>query len=451
MARILIVDDEERMRHLLSMMLDRKGYQTRVAADGVEALDLVGQTPFDMVITDIKMPRLDGIKLLRKIMEMEIPPPVVFITAYATVESAVEAMRQGAVDYITKPFEEERILLTVEKVLGLSRIMAENRELKSEIRKAAGRDEIVYASPVMAAIMDKAQMVAETDAAVMIGGESGTGKELLARYIHNSSPRRRERFVPLNCAAINPNLVESELFGHEKGSFTGAVQKSLGKFEYAHKGTLFLDEIGDLSLEAQARLLRALQEKKIQRVGGNEEIPVDIRFVCATNQRLDENVKAGRFREDLFFRINVFPLELPPLRERKDDIILLARHFLGRLEGGQALAELSSGAMRLLKEYTWPGNVRELSNAMERAVILSRNTKKITSETLSFLEAGPARSAGQPEFRLPPEGISLEEVEKDMVKQALAVCQDNQTAAAKLLGLTRAKFRVLLNQVKKDG
>ena len=451
MARILIVDDEERMRHLLSMMLDRKGYQTRVAADGVEALDLVGQTPFDMVITDIKMPRLDGIKLLRKIMEMEIPPPVVFITAYATVESAVEAMRQGAVDYITKPFEEERILLTVEKVLGLSRIMAENRELKSEIRKAAGRDEIVYASPVMAAIMDKAQMVAETDAAVMIGGESGTGKELLARYIHNSSPRRRERFVPLNCAAINPNLVESELFGHEKGSFTGAVQKSLGKFEYAHKGTLFLDEIGDLSLEAQARLLRALQEKKIQRVGGNEEIPVDIRFVCATNQRLDENVKAGRFREDLFFRINVFPLELPPLRERKDDIILLARHFLGRLEGGQALAELSSGAMRLLKEYTWPGNVRELSNAMERAVILSRNTKKITSETLSFLEAGPSRSAGQPEFRLPPEGISLEEVEKDMVKQALAVCQDNQTAAAKLLGLTRAKFRVLLNQVKKDG
>jgi len=451
MARILIVDDEERMRHLLSMMLDRKGYQTRVAADGVEALDLVGQTPFDMVITDIKMPRLDGIKLLRKIMEMEIPPPVVFITAYATVESAVEAMRQGAVDYITKPFEEERILLTVEKVLGLSRIMAENRELKSEIRKAAGRDEIVYASPVMAAIMDKAQMVAETDAAVMIGGESGTGKELLARYIHNSSPRRRERFVPLNCAAINPNLVESELFGHEKGSFTGAVQKSLGKFEYAHKGTLFLDEIGDLSLEAQARLLRALQEKKIQRVGGNEEIPVDIRFVCATNQRLDENVKAGRFREDLFFRINVFPLELPPLRERKDDIILLARHFLGRLEGGQALTELSSGAMRLLKEYTWPGNVRELSNAMERAVILSRNTKKITSETLSFLEAGPSRSAGQPEFRLPPEGISLEEVEKDMVKQALAVCQDNQTAAAKLLGLTRAKFRVLLNQVKKDG
>ena len=451
MARILIVDDEERMRHLLSMMLDRKGYQTRVADDGVEALDLVGQTPFDMVITDIKMPRLDGIKLLRKIMEMEIPPPVVFITAYATVESAVEAMRQGAVDYITKPFEEERILLTVEKVLGLSRIMAENRELKSEIRKAAGRDEIVYASPVMAAIMDKAQMVAETDAAVMIGGESGTGKELLARYIHNSSPRRRERFVPLNCAAINPNLVESELFGHEKGSFTGAVQKSLGKFEYAHKGTLFLDEIGDLSLEAQARLLRALQEKKIQRVGGNEEIPVDIRFVCATNQRLDENVKAGRFREDLFFRINVFPLELPPLRERKDDIILLARHFLGRLEGGQALAELSSGAMRLLKEYTWPGNVRELSNAMERAVILSRNTKKITSETLSFLEAGPSRSAGQPEFRLPPEGISLEEVEKDMVKQALAVCQDNQTAAAKLLGLTRAKFRVLLNQVKKDG
>jgi DNA-binding NtrC family response regulator len=375
---------------------------------------------------------------------------VVFITAFATVDSAVDAMRQGAVDYITKPFEEDRILLTVEKTLGLSRLMAENRELKNEIRRVAGSDEIVYASPRMAEVMDLARMVAETDAAVMIGGESGTGKELLARYIHAGSPRRKERFVTLNCAAISPSLVESELFGHEKGSFTGAVQKSLGKFEYAHKGTLFLDEIGDLSLEAQARLLRALQEKKIQRVGGNEEIPVDIRFVCATNQSLEENVKKGKFREDLFFRINVFPVNLPPLRERKDDAILLARHFLARLEGGQAVTELSSGALRVLREYTWPGNVRELSNAMERAMILSRGTKKITAETLSFLDATRSQSPVPAGFRLPPEGVSLEEIERDMVRQALEVCHDNQTAAAKLLGLTRAKFRVLLNQIKKD-
>ncbi len=449
MARILIVDDEERMRHLLSIMLSRRGYHVEQAGDGVEALEMIGATPFDMIMTDIKMPRMDGVELLKRVMEMEIPSPVVFITAFATVESAVEAMRQGAVDYIIKPFEEDRILLTVERTLGLSRIMAENRNLKREISRTAGSEEIVYASKKMAAAMDLASMVSGTDAAVMIGGESGTGKELLARYIHNASPRCKERFVPLNCAAISPNLVESELFGHEKGSFTGAIQKSLGKFEYADKGTLFLDEIGDLSLEAQARLLRALQEKKIQRVGGNEEISVDIRFICATNQSLSENVKKGKFREDLFFRINVFPIELPPLRERADDVVLLARHFLRRLEGGLDKTEFSSGALRVLKEYTWPGNVRELANAVERAMILARGTGKITSETLSFLETSHPLTTGHTGFRLPPGGISLEEIEKDMVRQALETCKDNQTAAAKFLGLTRAKFRVLLNQARK--
>ncbi len=450
MARILIVDDEERMRHLLSIMLSRRGYHVDQAGDGVEALEMIGGASFDMIITDIKMPRMDGVELLKRIMEMEIPVPVVFITAFATVESAVEAMRQGAVDYIIKPFEEDRILLTVERTLGLSRIMAENRNLKREIQKTAGGEEIVYASKKMAAVVDLASMVAGTDAAVMISGESGTGKELLSRYIHNASPRCKERFVPLNCAAISPNLVESELFGHEKGSFTGAVQKSLGKFEYANKGTLFLDELGDLSLEAQARLLRALQEKKIQRVGGNEEIPVDIRFICATNQSLSENVKKGKFREDLFFRINVFPIELPPLRERADDAILLARYFLRRLEGGIDKTQFSNGALRVLKEYTWPGNVRELANAVERAMILARGTGKITSETLSFLETGHSLTAGQTVFRIPPGGISLEEIEKDMGRQALETCKDNQTAAAKFLGLTRAKFRVLLNQTKKQ-
>jgi len=451
MAHVLIVDDEERMRHLLSIMLGRKGYHVEQAGDGVEALEMISATPFDMIITDIKMPRMDGIELLKKIMDMDIPSPVVFITAFATVDSAVDAMRQGAVDYIIKPFEEDRILLTVERTLGLSRIMAENRNLKREIRKTAGSEDIVYASKKMTTVMDLASMVAGTDAAVMISGESGTGKELLSRYIHNASPRCKERFVPLNCAAISPNLVESELFGHEKGSFTGAVQKSLGKFEYADKGTLFLDELGDLSLEAQARLLRALQEKKIQRVGGNEEIHVDIRFICATNQSLSENVKKGRFREDLFFRINVFPIELPPLRERADDVILLARHFLRRLEGGLDKTQFSNGALRVLKEYTWPGNVRELANAVERAMILSQGTGKITSEIFSFLETSHPFTAVNTGFRLPPEGISLEEIEKDIVRQALETCKDNQTAAARFLGLTRAKFRVLLNQVKKDG
>jgi DNA-binding NtrC family response regulator len=256
---ILVVDDEELVRNLVVTLISRLGHSCITAADGVDALDRMKGNKIDAVITDIKMPRMDGVEILKRTMAMDIPTPVVFITAYATVESAVEAMRQGAVDYIIKPFEEARILLTVERTLGLSRIMAENRDLRREIRKTAGGEDIVYASEKMTNAMNLAAMVAGTDAAVMISGESGTGKELLARYIHNASPRRKERFVPVNCAAISPNLVESELFGHEKGSFTGAVQKSLGKFEYADKGTLFLDELGDLSLEAQARLLRALQ------------------------------------------------------------------------------------------------------------------------------------------------------------------------------------------------
>ena len=449
MAHILIVDDEQRIRHLLSIMLSRKGYRADQAGDGVEAMEMISATPFDMVITDIKMPGMDGMDLLKKIKEMDIPCPVVFITAFATVESAVEAMRQGAVDYITKPFEEDRILLTVERTLGLSRIMAENRDLRQELRKTAGGEEIVCASKEMAAVMELASGVAGTDSAVMITGESGTGKELLARYIHNASGRGKERFVPVNCAAISPNLLESELFGHEKGSFTGAIQKSVGRFEYAGKGSLFLDEIGDLSLEAQAKLLRALQEKKIQRVGGNEEIPVDVRFICATNQSLGESVKEGKFREDLFFRINVFPIQLPPLRERMDDAILLAGHFLRRLTGGPDEMRFTDGALRVLKEYSWPGNVRELANAIERAVILARGKGKITAETLSFLRTDHHPCGGQAGFRLPPDGISLEELEKDIVRQALETCKDNQTAAARLLGLTRAKFRVLLNQIKR--
>ena len=453
MAHILIVDDEERMRHLLSIMLESRGYRVDQAGDGLEAFEMVRATPFDMVITDIKMPRMDGTQFLEKVMELDMPCPVVFITAFATVESAVEAMRQGACDYITKPFEEDRILLTVERTLNLSKIMAENRDLKRELREVAGGGEIVYGSKGMSDVMDLALRVAESEAAVLISGESGTGKELVARYIHHKSPRRDGRFVPVNCAAISPNLVESELFGHEKGSFTGAVRRTMGKFEYATGGTLFLDEIGDLSLEAQAKLLRALQEKKIQRVGGNEEIHVDARIVCATNQDLGELVKNGGFRQDLFFRINVFPIQLPPLRERREDTVLLAKYFLRAPQGGTEI-QLTEGAERVLREYTWPGNVRELANAMERAVILAKGQGVITAETLAFLRASSPSSNGGRGFSLPPDGISLEEIEKDFVAQALELSGNNQTVAARLLGLSRAKFRVLMRQagkVKGDG
>ncbi|GBC60199.1 sigma-54-dependent Fis family transcriptional re gulator [Desulfonema ishimotonii] len=446
MSHILVVDDEERMRHLLSIMLERKGYQTSQAGDGAEALEMIGSAAFDMVITDIKMPRMDGITLLENIRAQHIPCPVVFITAFATVDSAVDAMRQGAVDYITKPFEESRILLTVERTLKLSRIMSENRALKQQLRKAEGQNEIIYVSRPMQGLMDLATRVGRSDSAVLISGESGTGKELLARHIHQMSSRCEKRFVPVNCAAISPHLVESELFGYEKGAFTGAARQTEGKFEYASGGTLFLDEIGDLPVEAQAKLLRALQEKRVQRVGGNEEIPVDVRVVCATNRQLPERVESGAFRQDLFFRINVFPLQPPPLRERADDIVPLAEYFLKRLESGQNF-RLTKSAIDAMKGYEWPGNVRELANAIERAVILAGDTGEITAATLSFLN--PASACPPPEndgFRLPQRGISLEALENDLARQALDMCGNNQTAAAKLLGLTRAKFRVLMKQ-----
>ena len=446
MIRILVVDDEKKMRHLLSIMLGRRGYIVDQAGDGVEALEMLGNSHYDMVITDVKMPRMDGEALLKRIMKMDAPCPVVFITAFATVESAVDAMRAGAVDYITKPFEEERILLTVERTLNLSRILAENRDLKRELQQTAGSEEIVYGSGKMSEVMDLSARVAEGDTAVLITGESGTGKELLAKYIHNASPRRDKRFVPVNCAAISPSLVEAELFGHEKGAFTGAIRRNQGRFEYADGGTLFLDEIGDLSPEAQAKLLRALQEKKIQRVGGNEEIPVDVRIICATNQNLGELASRGDFRQDLYFRINVFPVEPPPLRDRMDDVVLLAEHFLHLMGDGSEI-ELTDGAKRVLKEYTWPGNVRELANVMERAVILAGRGGSITADTLSFLRAPSPFSAECSDFQLPPQGIALEEIEKDFVKQSLAMTNNNQTAAARMLGLTRAKFRVLMKQI----
>lgn len=448
MAHILVVDDEERMRHLLSIMLTRKGHRVDQAGDGVEALEMIESTPFDMVITDIKMPRLDGTGLLKRVMEMDIPCPVVFITAFATVESAVETMRLGATDYITKPFEDSRILLTVERTLNVSRIMAENKDLRRELKDAVGGAKIVYESREMSEIIDLASRVAQSDSAVLISGESGTGKELLARFIHNTSRRKKKRFVPVNCAAISPNLVESELFGHEKGAFTGAVRTTTGKFGYAVGGTIFLDEIGDLPLDAQAKLLRALQEKKIQRVGGNEEIPVDVRVICATNQNLRGLVEKETFREDLFFRVNVFPINPPPLRERRQDVLPLAKHFLSRL-GRTPDVQLTEGAVRLLMEYNWPGNVRELANVMERGVILAGGDA-ISAHTLSFLRRDTGQGNGDTGFSIPSGGISLEKVEEDLVRQALETSGNNQTAAAKLLGLTRAKFRVLLQRVYRE-
>ena len=446
MAYILVVDDEPKMRHILRIMLELKGHRVDEAGDGQEALRLVGETPYDLVISDIRMPGMSGMELLEKMKGLEWAPPVVFITAYATVDSAVEAMKAGAVDYITKPFEEERILLTVEKALGLSSLMRENLELRARLGEEEG---IVCASEAMRRVLELATRVAaKQDTTVLITGESGTGKELLARYIHRKSPRASGKFVAVNCAAITPSLIESELFGHEKGAFTGADRRKPGVFEFAHRGTLFLDEIGDLPLEAQSRFLRALQEKTVQRVGGNEEISVDVRVICATNQDLEKLVEDGRFRQDLYYRINVFPIEIPPLRERREAVVPLAEHFAAKAFGRRPEGPLfTQGAKRILLEHRWPGNVRELANAVERAVILA-GAPPITSEHLEFLRAGKGAGSGTAGWRLPPEGVSLEALEKDLIRQALELTGGNQSAAARLLGLTRSKFRTRLKQLE---
>ncbi len=451
MAFILIVDDEPKMRHILRIMLELKGHSIKDAPDGETALKMVKEQPFDLVVADIRMPKMDGLTLLRHIKEMDIPTPVIFITAFATVDSAVEAMKQGAVDYITKPFEEEKILLTVEKALGISKILAENQALKEELKSVTGDEELICVSPAMKEIINLARKVArKPDTTVLITGESGTGKEIVAKFIHRNSPRADRRFVAINCAAITPNLVESSLFGHEKGAFTGADKKKEGLFEYAHRGTLFLDEIGDLPLEAQAKLLRALQEKLIQRVGGNETIKIDVRLICATNQNLEELVQRGKFRSDLFFRINVFPLHLPPLRDRKEAIIPMAEHFIKKFrERASDSPCLSQGAKRILMAHRWPGNVRELANAMERAVILAGDAP-VTSEHLSFLRSSDHDNTTSHSWKLPPEGINLEKMEKELIRQALEMTNNNQSAAARLLGLTRSKLRTRVKQLEAE-
>ena len=449
MAHILVIDDEEKMRHLLAIMLERHGHRVERAKDGAEGYEKIKESPFDMVIADIKMPRMSGTELLEKLNAESFSCPMVFITAFATVDSAVSAMRLGAADYITKPFDEDRIQLTVERTLQLSRVMAENRELKQKLINFTEKDRIVYQSESMQQVMVLATKLAKSDSVVMVCGESGTGKELLARFIHNNSMRKNGRFVALNCAAISPQLVESELYGYEKGAFTGADRQTQGKFEFASGGTLFLDEIGDLPLEAQAKLLRTLQEKTIRRVGGNREITVDTRILCATNQDLAGLVDQERFRQDLFYRINVIPIQLPPLRDRRDDILPLAQYFIESMEKGNRVS-ISEGAKRVMRDYSWPGNVRELANAVERVMIIGPEQGVITVESLSFLTALACRNGNTDNFKLPPEGISFENLQKQWVSQALEMADNNQTQAAKLLGLTRAKFRVLLKNAQ-DG
>lgn len=436
MARksILVVDDEKSQREILEMILSGEGYDVTTASSGEAALKFVADRHFDLVLTDLKMTGMSGLDLLKELTDFDKSIIVLLLTAHGTVDSAVDALRLGAFDYLQKPYDREKLLETISRALN----------------KLTNLDaEIVSASPEMDKVKKLIVKVAKSNSTVLIRGESGTGKELIARSIHNNSLRSSEVFQAVNCAAINENLLESELFGHEKGSFTGAIGEKKGLFEVADGGTLFLDEIGELDISLQAKLLRALQEKQIRRVGGTREIKTDVRVVAATNRDLLKMSQDGRFREDLYYRLNVLSIELPALRERRSDIPVLMDYFLEKHTRGTNLKiTLENSARKLLENYSYPGNVRQLESAIERAILLCENNT-ITIEDLPpemVRENIPANADDL--FKLPAEGINFEDVERSLIMQAMERTDNNITKAAKLLGLT---FRTLQYRLEKFG
>jgi len=436
------------------MLLSDLGVEIVTANGGEEALAKARADRPDVVITDLAMPGMDGMALLKVIREEFHDVPVVVATAFGSIESAVNAMRAGAFDYVTKPVEEETLLLTAKKALQFAGVLAENRALRRELESRYDMRQILGESPEMMRALKMTGDVAKTETTVLILGESGTGKELVARAVHFNSPRARGPFIPVNCAAIPETLLESELFGHEKGAFTGADRRREGRVESSNGGTLFLDEIGDMPHSLQAKILRLLQEREFQRVGGREPIKADVRFLCATNRDLAKAVKEGKFREDLFYRIHVFPITLPPLRERGGDVLLLAKAFLKKYsrEMGKPVMNIARDAQTLLTQYRWPGNIRELENVIERAIILCESDT-LTSDTLpgeirDDRPPGPERADGTRKFVLPNDGISLDDLERDLVVQALERTRFNQTRAARLLGLTRATLRYRIEKYK---
>ena len=447
MAQILVVDDEKKMGILIEGTLKDAGYSVKTVTSGDEALKLLKKNTYDVVITDLKMEPVDGMAVLKRVKELNESTEVIMMTAYATAKSAVEAMKAGATDYIIKPFALEELKLLVDKIVEKQKLLALNLQLQEDLGKAI-LDEFVGKSEKIKGVFELVEKVAKTDANVLLLGESGTGKELVARAIHQKSKRKNKPLITVNCAALTETLLESELFGHEKGSFTGAYARKLGRFELADLGTIFLDEIGEISPTIQAKLLRALEEKKFNRVGGVETIEVDTRVVAATNKNLEQNVKAGKFREDLYFRLNVFPIWIPPLRERREDIPLLVQYFLNKYHyrGRKLTPEL----MDQLINYLWPGNVRELKNILERAMILS-DGKSIEAYHVGIkpgLLGAEAPPTERQEMKTPPEtsGLSLEEMEKDMIIEALKRSKGNKTEAAKALHITR---RMLYSRMKK--
>ena len=451
-VRILIVDDEEIVVRSCSRILGDRGYQIESAGDGREALRMVEQTNYDIIILDIMMPKLDGLAALQRIKESHPDSDVIMVTGLSQIETAVRAMKLGAFDYLSKPFDPDELLLVVDRALERRQLLAENTQLKTQLNAKYSFENIVGASPAMQAVFALIGKCAPTSSTVLITGDSGTGKELIARAIHFNSLRRDRSFVAVDCNALSETILESELFGHVKGSFTGAVADKKGVFEVAAGGTLFLDEISNLSLATQAKLLRVVQEREFRAVGGTRTQSTDIRLVTASNKDLQQMVAAGTFREDLFYRINIFPIRVPPLRERREDIPALAYHFLKMFsrEMGKEVTELSAGALAALSNHDWPGNVRELENTIHRAVILTGD-KVIRQAHLTNIDAAVAQDVpmtGEELKRLKKlaREKSVEGVEKLFLLEALKRNNWNVTNSAAETGMLRANFQALMKK-----
>ncbi len=453
-SQILVIDDDASNREALHLLLTGAGYQVQAAASGEEALKILQETPFEIIITDLFLPGVNGIDILKQVKEDSPYTNVILITGHASAETAVEAMKEGAFDYITKPFNFEKLKILVDKALEKSALVAENLYLRQQLRGKYKFANIIGNSLPMQQVFSRMEKIAGTDSTILILGESGTGKELVAKAIHFNGSRREKPFIAINCGAIPAELLESELFGHVRGSFTGAIADKPGKFEIANHGTIFLDEIGTMPMHLQMKLLRVLQEQEVERVGASRKIKLNVRVISATNSNLEEEVKQGRFREDLYYRLNVIPITLPPLRERREDIALLALHFLQKIcrEMNRPLMSISPAAMHALEAYDWPGNVREMENVIERTVALGEGEIIEPQDLPADIGGGEDPDASVPCPRLTAEGLDLaktiEQIERGIIRQALELSGGVKARAAAILGLNRT---TLVEKIKRLG
>jgi DNA-binding NtrC family response regulator len=448
-TKILIVEDEEKLRRVVELQLQSAGFDVEKAGTAEEGLRLADRA--DLVLTDLRLPGMDGLALLSLLRRQNAQLPVIVMTAFGTVESAVEAMKAGAADFLMKPFSLDHLMAVVNKALEMRALRDENRKLREELGWRYEFDNIVGGSQAMQEVFATLLRVAPTRATVLLAGESGVGKDLIARALHFHSPRRDRPFVKINCSAIPENLMESELFGFEKGAFTGAVASKPGKFEQADTGTVFLDEIGDVPAATQVKLLRVLQERELERLGSNKTKRIDVRVIAATNQDLRAALEQGTFREDLYYRLNVVPMNIPSLRERREDIPPLAEHFVKKLarDSGSRVESITEAAIEKLMGYYWPGNVRELENVIERSLVLCTGTKLDASDIV--MDLSPRSRAANSADAFLPEGMTIDQYEQALIREALRRAEGNKSQAARLLGLTRNALRYRLSQMGLEG